>query len=46
MLDKGVEEQAQQRPQARRLLTRPGMDSVTALATEVFLGEPEPLCHG
>jgi transposase len=39
-LDKEVEEQAQQRPQARRLLTHPGVGPVTALATEVFLGDP------
>jgi transposase len=39
-LDKEVEAQARQRPQARRLLTHPGVDVVTALATEVFLGDP------
>jgi len=39
-LDRQVEEQAQQRPQARRLLTHPGVGPVTALATEVFLGDP------
>src|SRR5207249_9045291 len=39
-LDKEVEEQAQQRPQARRLLTHPGVGPLTALATEVFLGDP------
>ncbi len=39
-LDKQVEEQAQQRPQARRLLTHPGVGPVTALATDVFLGDP------
>jgi len=39
-LDKEVEKQAQQRPQARRLLTHPGVGPVTALATEVFLGDP------
>jgi transposase len=38
-LDKEVEAQAQQRPQARRLLTHPGVGPVTALATEVFLGD-------
>jgi transposase len=36
-----VEEQAQQRPQARRLMTHPGVGPVTALATEVFLGDPQ-----
>ena len=39
-LDKEVEVQAKGRPQARRLLTHPGVGSVTALATEVFLGDP------
>ena len=35
-----METQARQRPQARRLLTHPGVGPVTALATEVFLGDP------
>ncbi len=39
-LDKEVEAQARQRPQARRLLTHPGVGPVTALATDVFLGDP------
>ena len=39
-LDRQVEEQAQQRSQARRLMTHPGVGPVTALATEVFLGDP------
>src|SRR5439155_20645014 len=39
-LDRQVEEQARQRLQARRLLTHPGVGPVTALATEVFLGDP------
>jgi transposase len=39
-LDQEVEAQARQRPQARRLLTHPGVGAVTALATEVFLGDP------
>ena len=39
-LDKQVETEAQQRPHARRLLTHPGVGPVTALATEVFLGDP------
>jgi transposase len=38
-LDKEVEAQARQRSQARRLLTHPGVGPVTALATEVFLGD-------
>jgi transposase len=39
-LDKVVEGAAQSRPQACRLLTHPGVGPVTALATEVFLGDP------
>jgi transposase len=39
-LDKQVEEEARQRPQACRLLTHPGIGPVTALATDVFLGDP------
>jgi transposase len=39
-LDGQVEKQVQQRPQALRLLTHPGVGPVTALATEVFLGDP------
>jgi len=39
-LDKEVEAQARPRPQARRLLTHPGVGPVRALAREVFLGGP------
>jgi transposase len=39
-LDQEVKEQVQQRPQALRLLTHPGVGPVTALATEGFLGDP------
>ena len=39
-LDQRVGEQARERPQARRLMTHPGVGPVTALATEVFLGDP------
>src|SRR5262245_21309025 len=42
-LDKQVEKEAQGRPQARRWLTHPGVGPVTALATEVFLGDPHRL---
>jgi len=42
-LDKEVEAQARQRPEARRLLTHPGVGPVTALATEVFLGDRNAL---
>ncbi len=45
-LDQQVEEQAQQRPQALRLLTHPGVGPVTALATEVFLGDPSRFADG
>jgi transposase len=40
-LTKQVAEQAGNRPSARRLLTHPGVGPVTALATEVFLGDPQ-----
>jgi transposase len=39
-LDQQVSQQAQQHPQARRLMTHPGVGPITALATEVFLGDP------
>jgi transposase len=39
-LNKEVEAQSRQRPQARWLLTHPGVGAVTALATEIFLGDP------
>jgi transposase len=45
-LDQQVSEQAQQRPQARRLMTHPGVGPVTALATEVFLGDPQRFADG
>jgi transposase len=45
-LDQEVEEQAKQRPQALRLLTHPGVGPVTALATEVFLGDPSRFENG
>jgi transposase len=32
--------QAQQRPDARRRMTHPGVGLITALATEVFRGDP------
>ena len=40
-LDRQVSEIANQRPRARRLMTHPGVGGVTALATEVFLGDPK-----
>jgi transposase len=39
-LDQEVSEEVHQHPQARRLLTHPGVGPITALATEVFLGDP------
>jgi transposase len=45
-LNRQVEEQAQQRSQARRLMTHPGVGPVTALATEVFLGDPQRFVDG
>jgi transposase len=39
-LDQRVRTHAEARPQAARLLTHPGVGPVTALATEVFLGDP------
>jgi transposase len=39
-LDQEVSAFAHERPQARRLMTHPGVGPVTALATEVFLGDP------
>jgi transposase len=45
-LNQQVSEQAWQRPQARRLMTHPGVGPVTALATEVFLGDPRRFADG
>jgi transposase len=39
-LNQRVQEQAYERPGARLLMTHPGVGPVTALATEVFLGDP------
>ena len=39
-LNQRVEEQAGKRPGARLLMTHPGVGPITALATEVFLGDP------
>jgi hypothetical protein len=39
-LDHEVSQQVHQHPQARRLMTHPGVGPITALATEVFLGDP------
>lgn len=45
-LDREVEQQAQQRPQAQRLMSHPGVGPITALATEVFLGDPRRFADG
>jgi transposase len=45
-LDRQVSEIANRRPQAQRLMTHPGVGPVTALATEVFLGDPKRFTDG
>ena len=45
-LTKQVAEQAEQRSGARLLMTHPGVGPVTALATEVFLGDPGRFVDG
>jgi len=45
-LDREVEKEAQQRPQSQRLMTHPGVGPITALATEVFLGNPQRFADG
>src|SRR3989440_7140765 len=40
-LDEQVQREACRRPLARLLMTHPGVGPVTALATEVFLGDPQ-----
>jgi transposase len=45
-LDHQVSQQVDQHPQARRLMTHPGVGPVTALATEVFLGDPRRFGDG
>jgi transposase len=45
-LDQRVRTHAQERPQAARLMTHPGVGPVTALATEVFLGDPSRFAGG
>ena len=45
-LDHRVSRQARERPQAARLMTHPGVGPVTALATEVFLGDPARFADG
>ena len=45
-LTQQVAEQAESRSAARRLMTHPGVGPVTALATEVFLGDPRRFPDG
>ena len=45
-LDERVKDAAAQRPRASLLMTHPGVGHVTALATEVFLGEPSRFVDG
>lgn len=45
-LDQRVSEQAQQRTVARRLMSHPGVGPITALATEVFLGDASRFANG
>ncbi len=45
-LDQIVAACADQRPQARRLMTHPGVGPITALATEVFLGDATRFVDG
>jgi transposase len=45
-LDRRVLAQVEQRPRARQLMTHPGVGPVTALATEVFLGDPSRFLDG
>jgi transposase len=45
-LTEQVDEQAGQHSGAQRLMTDPGVGPVTALATEVFLGDPGRFADG
>jgi transposase len=45
-LDARVETAAGSRVEATRLMTHPGVGPVTALATEVFLGDPRRFADG
>ena len=42
-LNQRVEQQARERSGARLLMTHPGVGPITALATEVFLGDPDAI---
>lgn len=45
-LDQRVEAKAKERVHTTRLMTHPGVGPVTALATEVFIGDPSRFCDG
>jgi transposase len=45
-LNQRVEQQARERPGALRLMTHPGVGPITALATDVFLGDPKRFVDG
>jgi transposase len=45
-LGERVKKVAEERPRARLLMTHPGVGSVTALATEVFVGDPARFLDG
>ena len=45
-LDERVRDQALRRPGAKLLMTHPGVGAVTALATDVFLGNPGRFANG
>jgi transposase len=45
-LNQRVEKQAWERPTASRLMTHPGVGPITALATDVFLGDPTRFVDG
>lgn len=45
-LDRRVSKHSGQRPLARLLMTHPGVGPITALATEVFLGDPSRFTDG
>jgi transposase len=45
-LNQRVQEQADERPGATLLMTHPGVGPITALATDVFLGDPKRFADG
>jgi transposase len=45
-LDRMVADTAEQRPVVQKLMTHPGVGPITALATEVYLGDPKRFADG